>query len=61
MTSPLKEKILPEYTEVIRDKKEVKITWLEKIEDLLARKRRTNYKTNPKLSFAIIISIILLT
>ncbi|MCZ6702011.1 MAG: P-loop NTPase fold protein [Ignavibacteria bacterium] len=56
----IKEKILPEYTEVIRDKKEVKITWLEKIEDLLARKRRTNYKTNPKLSFAIIISIILL-
>jgi hypothetical protein len=54
------DKVLPEYTTVKRDKKDVKIKWLEKLEDLLARKRKTNYRTNPKLSFAIIISIILL-
>ncbi len=56
----IKDEILPKNTIVKRDNKDVKITWLEKLEDLLARKRKTNTRTNPKLSFAIIISIILL-
>lgn len=56
----INDEILLDFTKEKLDNKEIKITWIEKLEDLLARKRRTKTKTNPKLSFAIIVSIILL-